>query len=98
MRSDPVSVWAPQTKKDDSGQLLNSLGATTSDLSNSALNCVIDQHEFPRIGAITLQERENFARSLAHSTLDVPWGPEVENGDYRSMLEEGKRQSYESLP
>lgn len=92
-----VSARVSQAKKEASRQVLASIGATTSDLINSALDYVIAQHELPRVDEVAPREWEEFEQFLAESTLDVPWGPETEDGDYRTMLEEGRRRDYESL-
>ena len=83
-----VSARVPQAKKDASKGVLASLGANTSDLINSAFDYLLERRELPTTAPASRPSREELDAFLAASTLD---------GDYRSLVRDGKRGRYESL-
>ncbi|MEC4176949.1 hypothetical protein VIN30_10865 [Adlercreutzia sp. R7] len=92
-----VSARVPQVKKDASKSVLASLGANTSDLINSAFDYLLERRELPTAVAAPRPSREELGAFLAASTLDVDWGGEASDGDYRALVRGGKRERYESL-
>ena len=97
MESTLVSARIPHAKKDVGVALLESMGATTSELINSAFDYLIEAKSLPRCEADPVRDRQAFAEFLAAGTLDIDWGPQPELVDYGKILREGKRADYESL-
>ena len=92
-----VSARVPQAKKDASKGVLASLGANTSDLINSAFDYLLERRELPTTAPASRPSREELDAFLAASTLDVDWRGEAPDGDYRSLVRDGKRGRDESL-
>lgn len=92
-----VSARVPQAKKDASKGVLASLGANTSDLINSAFDYLLERRELPAVAAAPKPSQEELGAFLAASTIDVDWRGEATDGDYRTLLRNGKRARYESL-
>ena len=92
-----VSARVPQAKKDASKGVLASLGANTSDLINSAFDYLLERRELPTTAPASRPSREELDAFLAASTLDVDWRGEAPDGDYRSLVRDGKRGRHESL-
>ena len=92
-----VSARVPQAKKDASKGVLASLGANTSDLINSAFDYLLERRELPTAAPPSRPSQEELDIFLAASTLVVDWRGEASDGDYRSLVRDGKRGRYESL-
>lgn len=92
-----VSARVPQAKRDASRGVLASLGANTSDLINSAFDYLLEKRELPAAAVPPRPSREELDAFLAASTIDVDWGGDAPDGDYRAILRGGKRERYESL-
>lgn len=92
-----VSARVPQGKKDASKSILLSLGANTSDLINSAFDYLLEKHALPMTEAPLRPTTEDVESFIADSTLDIDWGEDFTDGDYRSLVRDGKRARYESL-
>ena len=92
-----VSARIAQGKKDAAKSILSSLGVTTSDLINSAFDYVVENKSLPG----TVKQRRgtlaDFTRFLESSSLPVQWGDAAPDGDYRTLIREGKLAHYESL-
>lgn len=91
-----VSARMPQAKKEAAVRVLDSLGATVSDLINSAFDYVLEEHRLPGEGAQAHAEHEPFGVFLEKTTIEVAWPPTAD-GDYRAMVRGGKLHDYESL-
>ena len=91
-----VSARVPQAKKDASKGVLASLGANTSDLINSAFDYLLERRELPTTAPSSRpsQEELDIFWPLRHS---MSIGGEASDGDYRSLVRDGKRGRYESL-
>ncbi|WP_296010781.1 type II toxin-antitoxin system RelB/DinJ family antitoxin [uncultured Adlercreutzia sp.] len=92
-----VSARIAQGKKDATKSVLAALGATTSDLINSAFDYVLEKRALPGATAQGRPTMDEFVTFVAGSSLAVDWGGNAPDGDYRTLLREGKREAYESL-
>lgn len=92
-----VSARVTQAKKDAAQQALKSIGFTTSDLINSALDYVIAEKRLPSISEETPSSLKEFFEFEEKSTLQIDWGNDFKDGNYRSIIREGKIKDYESL-
>lgn len=92
-----VSARVTQAKKDAAQHALKSIGSNTSDLINSALDYVIAEKRLPPIGEETPSSLKEFREFEEKSTLRIDWGDDLKDGDYRSIIREGKIEDYESL-
>ena len=92
-----VSARVSKAKKDAAQSILKSIGATTSDLINCALDYVIAEERLPSTGRESERSIEDFFKFEEESTLNVDWQGELEDGDYRSFIREGRMSDYESL-
>ena len=68
-----VSARVPRAKKERAGSVLASIGATTSDLINSALDYVIQEKQLPKARRDDVADEAGFATFVEASTLDVDW-------------------------
>lgn len=91
-----VSARMPQAKKEATVRVLDSMGATVSDLINSAFDYVLEEHRLPGENARAHAERPPFDAFLEATTIKVAW-PATAADNYREMLREGKLHDYESL-
>lgn len=92
-----VSARIAPSKKDAAKSVLASLGATTTDLINSAVDYVLEKKELPSVAAPARLTPAEFAHFLETSTLSVDWGNDAPDGNYRNLLRQGKEADYESL-
>ena len=93
-----VSARVPRAKKERGAGVLASIGATTSDLINSAFDYVIAAKELPTVPKATAcdADAEGFAAFVGESTLDVAW-PEGFEGDYKQLMAQMRAGAYEAL-
>ena len=68
-----VSARVSKAKKERAKGVLSSIGATTSDLINSALDYVISAKELPSARSHDEAGAADFAAFVRKSTLDIPW-------------------------
>lgn len=92
-----VSARVTQAKKDAAQHALKSIGSTTSDLINSALDYVIAEKRLPSASEEMPSSLKDFREFEKRSTLRIDWGNDLKDGDYRSFIREGKIGDYESL-
>lgn len=97
MESALVSARVPHAKREAAAALLDSLGATTSELINCAFDYLIENRSLPAADAPASRDIRTFAAFVSEGTLDVDWGPHPESLDYKELIREGKRAAYESL-
>ena len=97
MNNSLVSARVPMAKREAAKGALTAIGATTSDLINSAFDYVIAVRDLPRAEKAPGRSRESFARFIGESSLEIPWGSDADDGDYRALIASGKRADYESL-
>lgn len=101
MESVLVNARVPRAKKEVSVGILESLGATTSELINSAYDYLLEHKELPTSRNTSkekrLHDREAFAAFAEESTLDINWGEHPESFDYKQFMSSRKRADYESL-
>lgn len=92
-----VSARLSRAKKERAGSILESIGATASDLINSAYDYVIETHQLPTPSRkAEVRNQEGFAAFVRSSTLEVEW-PQDASGDYRELASEWRLSDYESL-
>lgn len=91
-----VSARVPRAKKERASSVLSSIGATTSDLINSALDYVITNKELPGAARATERNFNEFEEFVGKTTLAVEW-PEGFAGDYKSLMADMRRADYEAL-
>lgn len=92
-----VSARVPAAKKEAAASMLKELGATTSELINTAFDYVIERKSLPRPQAARRPSMASYRRFLEGSTLAVDWGEGAPDGDYAQILAAGKAADYESL-
>lgn len=91
-----VSARVARGKKEHGVEVLSSMGATVSDLINSAFDYVIAAKQLPIANEETARRTDEFAQFVERSTLDVNW-PEGFDGNYKKLIAEGRLARYESL-
>ena len=96
MQDTLVSARMPAAKKERAREVLNSIGATTSDLINSAFDYVISNKRLPVTAAPEAQPSEqDFKQFVAGTTFKIDW-PEGTD-DYKQLVREMRLADYESL-
>lgn len=92
-----VSARVPKAKKERAALILESQGATMSDLINEAIDRLIETGSLPHTKKPEpVAKKAAFDQFLAKSTLDISW-PESTPADYRELEQEWRRHDYESL-
>ena len=97
MESALVSARVPKAKKEAACTVLASLGLTASDLVNDAFDFVLAQGRMPGVSVPQRPGQEAFESFVRQSTLDVGWGDDAADGDYKSLIRERRSADYESL-
>ena len=92
-----VSARVNPAKKELSQRILAAMGASTSDGINRALDYVIANKALPQIEENAKPSAQAFHEFMSRSTLPIEWGADCTEGDYRSVIREGKQARYESL-
>lgn len=95
MGSTLVSARVPAAKREAAASVLTQIGATTTDLINSAFDFVLSEHALPSARRKTPKRGADFQAFCAKSTLDVDW--DAEDADYKQIIAEGRAARYESL-
>ena len=98
MDNSMVSARVPAGKKERAAGILASIGATTSDLINNALDYVIATKQLPTASDPTAPKPSatDFQRFVRDSTIDVEWAAEFD-GDYKTFMRQERLADYESL-
>lgn len=97
MESALVNARVPRAKKEAGASILKSVGATTSELINSAYDYLLEHKELPTANVAQARNRASFVDFAAESTLDINWGKHPEAFDYKRFMSEQRRNDYESL-
>ncbi len=97
MASSLISARVPTAKREAAQGVLAAVGATTSDLVNSAFDYLLATKHLPQAEQPEDRPTESFAQFLGKSTLDIPWESSELSGDYRKLIRDGKHTRYESL-
>lgn len=97
MESLLVNARVPRAKKEASMSILEAMGATTSELINSAYDYLLENKELPAAKKKHPRDYRAFAAFAAESTLSIDWGEHPENFDYKQFMSSRKRADYESL-
>ena len=95
MESTLVSARVPAAKREAAASVLAQIGASTTDLINSAFDFVLSEHALPGARHKMPKRAADFQAFCAKSTLDVDWG--AEDADYKQIIAEGRAARYESL-
>ena len=95
MQDTLVSARMPQAKKERARGALAAIGATTSDLINSAFDYVIAMGQLPAATAPEAHAEDELAAFVEASSVEVDW-PE-NTGDYKSLAKQMRLADYESL-
>ena len=96
MQDTLVSARMPAAKKERARGILDSIGATTSDLINSAFDYVIANNQLPATAASAERPSEqDFEQFVAETTFKIDW-PEGTD-DYKQLIKEMRLTDYESL-
>lgn len=90
-----VSARIPRAKKERGGSVLASMGATISDLINSAFDYVIETNELPNAKEAT-NISGDFSSFVEATTLNIDW-PAGFDGDYKALMANMRIEDYESL-
>lgn len=91
-----VSARISRAKKERGNGVLSAIGATTSDLINSAFDYVIANKELPGARQTTAATKRDFAQFVQDSTLQIDW-PEGFDGDYKALASQMRLADYEAL-
>jgi hypothetical protein len=94
-----VSARVSKAKKDAGVSVLDSIGASTTELINCAFDYVLEHKALPGVGAAGSLSKEDaisgFGDFVAKSTISVDWAGAP--CDYKEIIREGKAADYESL-
>ena len=92
-----VSSRISPAKKEAGVSILETIGATTSDLINSAFDYVIATRQLPVVAPKDEEGRQacDFSKFVAGSTVAVDWGQD--ECSYKDILRKKKVADYESL-
>lgn len=90
-----VSSRISRAKKDAGVAVLESVGATTSELINSAFDYVIEKQQLPIATPSAKPRKKSFSNFVSKSTLSIDWSQDTRT--YKEILRQGKVADYESL-
>ena len=98
MENSMVSARVPGAKKKRAVGVLSSIGASMSDLINSALDYVIANEALPEVESAEAASPTDagFAKFVSASTLDIDWSDEP-GLDYKEFMRRERLADYESL-
>lgn len=91
-----ISARVPRAKKERAASILASIGATTSDLINSAVEYVIANKALPAVKQPEARDAHGFEAFVNASTVAVAWPDDVD-GDYKSLAARFRLADYEAL-
>lgn len=97
MQDTLVSARMPVAKKDRAKGVLASIGATTSDLINSAFDYVIATKQLPVASPLVQADRGDFAEFVAGTSFEVDWPEGADECEYKDMAGRMRLADYESL-
>ncbi len=97
MDSTLVSARMSPAKKNAVTAILKTLDATTSDLINDAFDYVLATKSLPVASGGNKPSKKDFVAFVGRTTLDIDWGDDAADGDYRQLICNGKAADYESL-
>lgn len=97
MKGTLVSAMVSDSKRQAVEPILNKLGATTSDLIENAFDYVLATENLPAVPGIAGTHQIYYAASVRNSTLDIDWGDDAVDGNYRRLIRDGKTADYASL-
>lgn len=90
-----VSSRISRAKKETGVAVLESVGATTSELINSAFDYVIEKRQLPTATPSAKLRKKSFSSFVSQSTLSIDWS--VDTRPYKEILRQGKVDDYEYL-
>lgn len=97
MESTVVNARISLAKKEAANSILESIGATPSELINSAYDYLLKHKRLPGNADEDSEERRGFKGFVEGSTLEIDWEKSDPLLDYHEILRQGKARDYESL-
>ena len=97
MKDALVSAMVSGSKRQAVEPILHRLGATASDLIESAFDYVLATENLPAAPGTAKTRQVDYAAFVRKSTLDIDWGEDAVDGDYRRLIRDGKTADYASL-
>ena len=97
MKSAVVNARIPLAKKEAANSLLEAIGATPSELINSAYDYLLKFGKLPAAPEVARDAGQNFSDFLAQTSFEVDWTAAGVPLDYKDFIREGKIRDYESL-
>lgn len=97
MKSSVVNARIPLAKKEAANSMLEAIGATPSELINSAYDYLL---EFGKLPCSTDEDRKakrSFSDFRAQTSVEVDWSAANIPQDYKAHIKERKIRDYESL-
>lgn len=92
-----VSARISKAKKDAGAEVLANIGATTSDLINSAFDYLLANKALPLRVQKEIPSTQDFFAFLNETTLKVDWGALAPEDDYKSIMRHNRVKDYESI-
>lgn len=94
-----ISARVPKAKRDAVGEVLKSLGSSTTELVNRAFDYVLAEKKLPEVEAAGAQRvgADDFCAFVGKTTFDIPWSEADGAASYKEILSAGKRADYERL-
>ena len=97
MKSAMVNARIPLAKKEAANSLLEAIGATPSELINSAYDYLLKFGKLPDAPEIVRDENKDFSNFLAQTSFEVDWAAAGIPLNYKDHIREGKIRDHESL-
>ena len=94
-----VSARVSRAKKERAAGVLAEIGATTTELINSAFDFLLSEKRLPgtdEVGQKAQGREEDFAGFVENTTVDVQW-PDDFDGDYKALMARLRWDEYETL-
>lgn len=91
-----VSARVSKAKKDAVSGVLRSIGATTTELINSAFDYVLAERKLPACGEVDVASVGEFRSFVADATVAVDWDEDA-NLSYKDIMRRERLADYESL-
>lgn len=95
MENTLVSARLSRAKKERGVGALSAIGATVSDLINSAFDYVIETNELPSARQGELRRDADFEAFVAESTVHIDWPDDA--SDYKAAMRRMRVADYEAL-
>lgn len=97
MESAMVNARVPQAKRDLGLSVLESIGATTTELINGAFDYLIENRALPQGQCSKERDVEAFREFVKGATLQIEWSQNADELDYQDAFEKEAEATYEAL-